>query len=55
MTLVEQIKESFHITIIAVDSSLPIVENFGLKVQEGVRKTITEFHLKAIDADTKVN
>lgn len=44
----------FHITIRPVDDSLPVVENLGMRVQEGVRKTITEFELKAVDADTEV-
>lgn len=34
--------------------SLPLVQNRGMHVQEGVRKTITEFELKAMDADTEV-
>lgn len=37
-----------------MDDSLPVVENLGMRVQEGVRKTITEFELKAVDADTEV-
>lgn len=44
----------FDITINPVDDSLPIVQSFGMTVQEGVRKTITEFELKATDADTEV-
>lgn len=44
----------FHITIRPVDDSLPVVQNVGMRVQEGVRKTITEFELKAVDADTEV-
>jgi len=36
-----------------VDDSLPVVQNLGMRVQEGVRKTITEFELKAVDADTE--
>lgn len=32
----------------------PHVQNFGMRVQEGVKKTITEFELKAVDADTEV-
>ena len=31
-----------------------MVVNRGLQVQEGVRKLITEFDLKAVDYDTKV-
>lgn len=46
--------QTFHITIRPVDDSLPVVRNLGLRVQEGVRKTITEFELKAVDADTEV-
>ena len=37
-----------------MDDSLPVVQNLGMLVQEGVRKTITEFELKAVDADTEV-
>lgn len=46
--------QTFHITIRPVDDSLPVVHNSGMRVQEGVRKTITEFELKAVDADTEV-
>ena len=37
-----------------MDNSLPIVKNSGIRVQEGVKKTISEFQLKAVDADTNV-
>lgn len=37
-----------------MDDSLPVVQNLGMRVQEGVRKTVTEFELKAVDADTEV-
>lgn len=37
-----------------MDDSLPLVQNRGMRVQEGVRKTITEFELKAVDVDTEV-
>ena len=37
-----------------MDNSLPIVRNSGIRVQEGVKKTISEFQLKAVDADTNV-
>lgn len=47
--------QTFHITIHPVDESLPLVHNQGMRVQEGVRKTITEFELKAVDADTEVS
>lgn len=46
--------QTFHITLRPVDDSLPVVHNLGMRVQEGVRKTITEFELKAVDADTEV-
>lgn len=46
--------QTFDITINPVDDSLPVVQIFGMTVQEGVRKTITEFELKATDADTEV-
>ncbi|XP_039473264.1 extracellular matrix protein FRAS1-like isoform X1 [Oreochromis aureus] len=32
---------------------LPLLQVPGMRVQEGVRKTITEFELKATDADTE--
>jgi len=38
-----------------VDDSLPVLQVPGMRVQEGVRKTITEFELKATDADTEVS
>lgn len=46
--------QNFEITINPVDDSLPVVQTAGLTVPEGVRKTITEFDLKATDADTEV-
>lgn len=46
--------QTFDITINPVDDSLPVVQIFGMTVQEGMRKTITEFELKATDADTEV-
>ncbi|KAL7982153.1 hypothetical protein Chor_001210, partial [Crotalus horridus] len=48
------VTQNFEITINPVDDSLPVVQTAGLTVQEGVRKTITEFDLKATDADTEV-
>ncbi|XP_070544831.1 extracellular matrix organizing protein FRAS1-like [Ptychodera flava] len=50
-----QITQTFYITIVPVDDSVPQLTNVGMTVQEGVRKTITEFELKATDADTKEN
>lgn len=44
----------FTITITPVDDEIPLVINNGLTVQEGVRKLITEFELKALDKDTEV-
>lgn len=49
-----QVTQTFRITLRPVDDALPQVQNFGMRVQEGVRKTITEFELKAVDADTEV-
>ncbi|XP_053831515.1 extracellular matrix organizing protein FRAS1 [Vidua macroura] len=49
-----EVSQTFDITINPVDDSLPVVQIFGMTVQEGVRKTITEFELKATDADTEV-
>ncbi|OWK55263.1 Extracellular matrix protein FRAS1 [Lonchura striata] len=50
-----EVSQTFDITINPVDDSLPVVQIFGMTVQEGVRKTITEFELKATDADTEVD
>uniref|UniRef100_A0A8C5KIY7 Fraser extracellular matrix complex subunit 1 n=1 Tax=Jaculus jaculus TaxID=51337 RepID=A0A8C5KIY7_JACJA len=50
-----EVTQTFHITLHPVDDSLPIVQNRGMRVQEGVRKTITEFELKATDADTEAD
>lgn len=47
--------QTFHITVHPVDDSLPLVQNRGMRVQEGVRKAITEFELKAVDVDTEVS
>ncbi|XP_016153247.1 PREDICTED: extracellular matrix protein FRAS1 [Ficedula albicollis] len=49
-----EVSQTFDITINPVDDSLPVVQIFGMAVQEGGRKTITEFELKATDADTEV-
>uniref|UniRef100_K7G756 Fraser extracellular matrix complex subunit 1 n=1 Tax=Pelodiscus sinensis TaxID=13735 RepID=K7G756_PELSI len=48
-----EVSQIFHITINPVDDALPVVQSPGMRVQEGVRKTITEFELKATDADTE--
>uniref|UniRef100_A0A4W3I1G5 Fraser extracellular matrix complex subunit 1 n=1 Tax=Callorhinchus milii TaxID=7868 RepID=A0A4W3I1G5_CALMI len=48
-----EVAQTFYITIRPVDDSLPVVQIPGMRVQEGVRKTITEFELKATDADTE--
>ncbi|NWY04165.1 FRAS1 protein, partial [Nothoprocta ornata] len=49
----DEVSQTFNITINPVDDSLPVVQSPGMRVQEGVRKTITEFELKATDADTE--
>jgi len=49
-----QVTQTFYITVTPIDNSLPLLENTGIRVQEGVRKTITEFELKATDRDTTV-
>lgn len=49
-----QVTHKFTITITPVDDEIPLVINNGLTVQEGVRKLITEFDLKAVDKDTEV-
>ncbi|XP_041644401.1 extracellular matrix protein FRAS1 [Cheilinus undulatus] len=48
-----EVSQTFYITIRPVDDSLPLLLVPGMRVQEGVRKTITEFELKATDADTE--
>uniref|UniRef100_A0A8C4Z636 Fraser extracellular matrix complex subunit 1 n=1 Tax=Gadus morhua TaxID=8049 RepID=A0A8C4Z636_GADMO len=48
-----EVAQTFFITIRPVDDSLPWLQVPGMRVQEGVRKTITEFELKATDADTE--
>ncbi|XP_066568203.1 extracellular matrix organizing protein FRAS1 isoform X2 [Amia ocellicauda] len=48
-----EVAQTFYITVRPVDDSLPLVKIPGMRVQEGVRKTITEFELKATDADTE--
>ncbi|XP_076856944.1 extracellular matrix organizing protein FRAS1 isoform X2 [Brachyhypopomus gauderio] len=48
-----EISQTFYITMRPVDDSLPMLSVPGMRVQEGVRKTITEFELKATDADTE--
>uniref|UniRef100_A0A8B9KBI5 Fraser extracellular matrix complex subunit 1 n=1 Tax=Astyanax mexicanus TaxID=7994 RepID=A0A8B9KBI5_ASTMX len=49
----DEISQTFYISIRPVDDSLPVLQVPGMRVQEGVRKTITEFELKAVDADTE--
>ncbi|XP_025024783.1 extracellular matrix protein FRAS1 isoform X2 [Python bivittatus] len=50
---IQEVTQNFEITINPIDDSLPVVQTVGMTVQEGVRKTITEFELKATDADTE--
>uniref|UniRef100_A0ACB8E9A0 Extracellular matrix protein fras1 n=1 Tax=Sphaerodactylus townsendi TaxID=933632 RepID=A0ACB8E9A0_9SAUR len=50
---VHEVSQIFDININPVDDSLPIVQSLGIRVPEGVRKTITESELKATDADTE--
>ncbi|XP_029456255.1 extracellular matrix protein FRAS1 isoform X2 [Rhinatrema bivittatum] len=52
---VNEVAQTFYISINPVDDSLPVIQNSGMRVQEGVRKTITEFELKATDADTEAD
>ncbi|KAL4240401.1 Extracellular matrix protein fras1 [Mactra antiquata] len=46
---------TFTIQVSPVDDSIPVVSIRTLRVQEGVRKLITDFDLKAVDEDTKEN
>ncbi|XP_038615096.1 LOW QUALITY PROTEIN: extracellular matrix protein FRAS1 [Tachyglossus aculeatus] len=48
-----EVGQTFHISINPVDDSLPVVTSPGMRVQEGLRKIISEFELKATDADTE--
>ncbi|XP_044284420.1 extracellular matrix organizing protein FRAS1 [Varanus komodoensis] len=48
-----EVSQRFDITINPVDDALPVVQSPGMRVQEGVKKTISEFELKATDADTE--
>ncbi|XP_048220046.1 extracellular matrix organizing protein FRAS1 isoform X2 [Perognathus longimembris pacificus] len=52
---VHEVTQTFHINLHPLDDSLPVLHNRGMRVQEGVRKTITEFELKALDADTEAD
>ncbi|XP_069123568.1 extracellular matrix organizing protein FRAS1-like [Argopecten irradians] len=47
-----EVTHKFNIAINPVDDEIPIVTNNGMRVQEGIRKVITEFDLKAVDKDT---
>lgn len=46
------IKDTFHITITPVDDQLPVLATNVIKVQEGMRKVISQFEIEASDADT---
>ncbi|CAN0438603.1 unnamed protein product [Lampetra planeri] len=48
-----EVRQTMRIRIAPIDDSLPVVQSLGMRVQEGVRKPITEFELKATDADTQ--
>ncbi|GFO33130.1 extracellular matrix protein fras1-like [Plakobranchus ocellatus] len=50
-----EIVQSFHIHVRPVDDVIPVVTSHGLRVQEGVRKVVTEFDLQAVDQDTNEN
>ena len=54
VTFRPQVVQTFYISLTPVDDAIPMVINNGLRAQEGVRKLITEFDLKAVDPDTKV-
>lgn len=54
IALCNQVVQTFYITLTPVDDAIPMVINNGLRAQEGVRKLLTEFDLKAVDPDTKV-
>jgi hypothetical protein len=54
MCCCRQVIHTFYVSLTPVDDALPQLVNNGLRVQEGVRKLITEFDLKAVDLDTKV-
>ena len=46
------ITDTFHITITPVDDQLPVLNTNVIKVQEGMKKVISQFEIEAIDADT---
>lgn len=46
------VKDTFHITITPVDDQLPILATNVIKVQEGMKKVISQFEIEASDADT---
>ncbi|XP_028297012.1 extracellular matrix protein FRAS1-like [Gouania willdenowi] len=48
-----EVAQTFYISINPVDDSLPLLSVPGMRVQEGVRKTISEFEMKATDGDTQ--
>ncbi|XP_035826399.1 extracellular matrix protein FRAS1 [Aplysia californica] len=48
-----EVVQTFFINVRPVDDAIPVLSNQGLRVQEGVRKLVTEFELKAVDQDTK--
>ncbi|XP_033757797.1 extracellular matrix protein FRAS1-like [Pecten maximus] len=47
-----EVTHKFNIAINPVDDEIPVVTNNGMRVQEGIRKVITEFDLRAVDKDT---
>ncbi|XP_069341542.1 extracellular matrix organizing protein FRAS1 [Eulemur rufifrons] len=48
-----EVTQTFLITLRPVDDSLPVVRSSGMRVQAGMRKTLTEFELRAEDSDTE--
>lgn len=49
-----EVHHRFSVRVNPIDDEIPLVMNNGLRVQEGIRKTVSEFDLKATDKDTKV-
>ncbi|XP_036384589.1 extracellular matrix protein FRAS1-like [Megalops cyprinoides] len=48
-----EVRRPFLMALTPVGNSLPLIQAQGMSVQVGVRKTLTESDLKAMDADTQ--
>ncbi|XP_035245707.1 extracellular matrix protein FRAS1-like isoform X1 [Anguilla anguilla] len=50
---VNEISQTFHISMRPVGDSLPILQVLGMSVSQGMRKTLSETELKVTDADSE--